>query len=79
MAAGRSSTKRDFCEVQESVGARAAYARGPRLFLGRGLGCLGARHRWRSAYRIEAVFVLHILYGIVPGYTNRGFEEYVLL
>ena len=27
--------------------------------------------------RAEAVFLLRILYRMVPGYTNRGFEEYV--
>ena len=57
---------------------RAAYARGLRFFLGRGLGCLEARHRWRSACRNEAVFLLHSLYRIAPSYANRGLEEYVL-
>ena len=57
---------------------RAAYARGLRFFLGRGLGCLEARHRWRSACRNETVFLLHSLYRIAPSYANRGFEEYVL-
>ena len=57
---------------------RAAYARGLRFFLGRGLGCLEARHRWRSACRNETVFLLHSLYRIAPSYANRALEEYVL-
>ena len=64
-----------FYAVYGFVRALAAYARGLRFFLGRGLGCLVARHGWCSAYRNESVFLLRILYRVVRGYASRGFEE----